>query len=246
MYLVLRSFGGFGNQLFQYFFCLNLQQKYKYREVYSTHDSNYEHNFKINESLLIYKDPPKHIKFISDLRLPMILSRIGLYKKGYIKLGKYIFLDSYFQDKDFYSSFRKSDIRHSLEQMRNILGIQKKEARFEDVYHIRLGDFFSSEKDEIDFLKSTLKKMKPNSHIITNRQDLLGIKNIKEKMEIMDLDFLDTDGLDPKDLIERFSVFLNIHSNNSTLAFWAALLYGRNFDAESSKLLELQSIFSQK
>ena len=36
-------------------------------------------HIKINESLLIYKEPPKHIKFISDLRLPMILSRIGLY-----------------------------------------------------------------------------------------------------------------------------------------------------------------------
>ena len=83
MFLVLRSYGGLGNQIFQYFFCFNIQEKIKFKEIYSIHNTNYLDHTIHNESLKIYPKPPKLIKIISNLRLPMVLSKLGVSKKGY-------------------------------------------------------------------------------------------------------------------------------------------------------------------
>lgn len=228
MYLVLRSYGGLGNQFFQYFFCLNFQEKIKFKEIYSIHSTNYSHQFTHEEFLKIYPKPSKIIKLISDLRLPMILLRLGISKKGYIRLGNFIFLDSYFQNKSFYSCFSKADIKKSLENIRSILDVSDKNAKFENVYHLRLKDFFDNEDEEINYLKISLNKMIPNSHIITNRQDLFESKEVKKLMKMKKLSLVDTEGFDGKEIVEKFSVYSNITTNNSTLAFCAAILYKRN------------------
>ena len=260
MFLVLRSYGGLGNQIFQYFFCLNLQEKIKFKKVYSIHSTNYSHQFIHNESLKIYPKPPKLIKIISDLRLPMILSRLGIYKKGYIKIGDYVFLDSYFQEKKLYSSFSKNNIKKSLENIRSILGISQRDAEFENVYHLRLKDFFKNENDELNYLKSSLDIMIPGSFIITNRQDLFSSEDVIQKMEMKKLSLIDTEGFDAKEVIGKFSMYSNITTNNSTLALWAAILCNRNLilsvpdkpcrisqvfnrESEYSKLIKFQEIF---
>lgn len=260
MFLVLRSYGGLGNQIFQYFFCLNIQEKIKFKKIYSIHSTNYSHQFIHNESLKIYPKPSKLIKIISDLRLPIILSRLGLSKKGYIKLGNYIFLDSYFQEKELYSCFSKNNIKKSLENIRSILGISQRDAEFENVYHLRLKDFFKNEHDELHYLKLSLDKMVPDSHIITNRQDLFSSEDVMQKMETKKLSLIDTEGFDAREVIEKFCIYSNITTNNSTLALWAAILFKRNLilsapdkpyrisrifnrESEYSKLVRFQEIF---
>ena len=51
MKIILRTFGGFGNQLFQYFFSFNLASSKKINSIYSTHDKNYPHKFTLENSL---------------------------------------------------------------------------------------------------------------------------------------------------------------------------------------------------
>ena len=245
MKIILRTFGGFGNQLFQYFFSFNLASYKKINSIYSTHDKNYPHKFTLENSLDIFKKPSDMENFVSNLRIPMALNRLGIMKKGYLNIGKVYFIDGYFQDLNNYADFSEDHLSHSMHHLKSILNIQKAKPEKFCVNHLRLGDFFTSESLQREYIENKISNLEPDSHIITNRQDLFKERKIEDILQNLNISLINTENDSPKDLIERMSKYKIIKSNDSTLAFWAALLQKRDLEVKSENLKMIYDVLKE-
>ena len=61
----------------------------------------------------------------------------------------------------------------------------------------------------------------------------------------MNISLINTENDSPKDLIERMSKYKIIKSNDSTLAFWAALLQKRDLEVKSENLKMIYDVLKE-
>ena len=84
---------------------------------------------------------------ISYFNIFLILRRLNIIDKGVLKIGKFYWLDDYFQNKNDYKEFSSLEISNSLKKIRKIILNKKNLPTLnKTINHFRLRDFF---KDKI-------------------------------------------------------------------------------------------------
>lgn len=217
-----RSHGGLGNQLFQLFYALLLS---KLKPVRFIHDDKYKHGFDCalpKSEFLINVDGGQ--KYLLQLKVPKVLKKIRLSEKEYIRLFGNYYLDGYFQDLKKYICFDRGMMCEGIDLLRNICGVNSDVKNVFWLYHLRMGDFFFEEKEEIKYAESIISGVKEGGVVISNRDDLFCSGKLKDLCDIRGINYQPTAEYTPFKLLKYISGFHVINSNGSTLAFWAGLL----------------------
>jgi hypothetical protein len=225
-FFVVRTHGGLGNQLFQILYAILLRNSYSQACLTVIHDSNYSHRFELDKNLdNAYSSKLGFItNLISNVRFAKIVSRLLGREIGFIKLGKYYFLDGYFQDASLYRDFSETEISAAITELKKCLVPDHHECKRNTVlYHFRLLDFFNSEDEELEYIKTQFTDHPENINIISNNDKLFYRPDIKRYLNDKNINYIETDGLAAIDVLLLMMKFGTIHSNNSTLAFWAAI-----------------------
>lgn len=230
-YIVYCSHGGLGNQLFQLLYARLYANKYNINKIYFYHNKNYKRIADYELTFLKDIKPALFIdRFLLKIRIPKILERINISKSGKIVFFNRHILDNYFQEKLFYSEFDKREIIRQITILKNEFFSIFNENDYQyynklNLYHFRLGDFFSSEFDQINFIKNNLKNIPENTVVISNRDDLFYINYFHQK----NITYLNTSSFSSIQMLFLFTQFQNIISNGSTLAFWGSVLGNSTF-----------------
>ena len=235
--IVLRTHGGLGNQFFQVYFALCCKFEFGYQRVVIIHDNTYPHKFGLDEKLQTLGQRASLIDYLaSALRLPKLLNKFFGMRRETIAIGRTIFLDGYFQDVADYAHFSTASLRTALSELRLVVGgCGDMNAEAPPLEHIRLGDFFESKASEEASARTILQNIKRDSHIVTNNESL--VKAICAEGDVSaKLTLISTEGMSGADLLNLMAKYAEIRSNDSTLALWAALLYGRRLELNSSRL----------
>ena len=182
---------------------------------------------------------PKFInKVISDIRLSRIIHKVSKKDGLPLLINSTYYLDGYYQDLDSFKSFKRDNIKKVLTKIKNELNIKRLE-NSNTLVHLRLKDFFDSKEEEIRHSVHRLKNCPQKSSIITNNQELLCIKEIKDILFLRELKLIDTKDFNASDLLKLISSSKAVDSNNSTIAFWGSLLSESNLSLDDQKLKEL-------
>lgn len=240
MRVIIRTHGGLGNQLFQVFFGRLFVQERGASELLVIHDDRYPHRFQLSKQFKISGSLPLNERVLSGLRIPKLISRTGIAKIDKFSLFKKIYLDGYFQTPEQYTRFNDGLISDEVWRLRHEFAIDGFCDRA-TLVHLRLGDFFGRETDEVSHLERRLDTIPTGSHIISNRDDLLSRDDYSAVLAARDCLHIQTDGEAPENVLRLMCRYHVIESNNSTLAFWASVLTGSDVSFTLSKLSELQS-----
>ncbi len=223
-YVILRTHGGLGNQLFQVLVgrLLAESRRIQLREV---HDLRYAHAFPRCQELKFGDSPSKLQTFISAARIPKILQRIAGRDESPWKFGESIYLDGYFQDKSSFIEFKPSAIARHLQDFRNELSIKqaKIDAR---LVHLRVGDFFDNEDTAVEHVLARLEDARAGFHVMTNNEKLLQHFKIQELIRAKEAHLVTTKNMSAVDVLRTMSHYRHIDANDSTLTFWASVLAG--------------------
>jgi hypothetical protein len=241
MIILFRSYGGLGNQLYQYFFCILLQKKFNTCSVKHIHSTNYS-RYAPWEMPLQLEIIDKNIhKMLIKCRFPMLLSKLGLNKKGYLKIFNLLIVDNYYQDVSFYQQFNLFDIKDVLLKFQNqLFNFNYNNFEQDKIYHFRLGDFFSNSIEEKDFILSTINKIHNNSTIISNNDIYFEDNLIMKKLILKQCKYIKTAKFSSLELFYLFLKFKNIYSNGSSLSFFAATLNNSNVIPISNNMIFFQ------
>jgi len=231
--IVVRTHGGLGNQLFQ---ILYARLRAGGAPVSVIHDDNYAHAFALSSLFRGYFEPTATQRWISACRIPKILERGGLSREGTLKVGRTRFLDGYFQDAKFYATFASWELAEALNGFRAEFEVRPSDPTGDELHHIRLGDFFSSEGAQQAYLDERLKELPRGAFIITNREDLVSAATRSERFADMGLKVVPSAHASPEATLRLMSEYQTIVSNDSTLAFWAACLGKRTLVTPSPML----------
>jgi len=231
------SHGGLGNQLFQVFFAL-LYAKGQAVKYY--HDDRYYHGFKSeipdNEYLVKCN---AYEGLLLGLRIPKILKKINKNNSEYLKLLFFNLIDGYFQCVSDYEDYTKDEIIITKHKIKSIFGEWPDVKYRVPLYHLRLGDFFKTENEQIEYVYGRLKEIPVNSALISNRDDIFKSHNLYPFCEEYGLKYYETGGFTSMELIKFMSCFEKINSNGSTLAFWAGYLGDCHVCLNNNKLQAL-------
>ena len=235
--VVLRTHGGFGNQLFQILYGRLFSEKYGYK-MCEVHDMNYKHKFSRAEIPLVAELPSRWQSVFSAARIPKFLQRVfGRSEKPWHFFGTW-FIDGYYQDKDQYCIFDDENIQLQLLKLASEIGIEpvKNNAC---IVHLRLGDFFCDQDSAKQHVINRLLSAPLKSHVITNQEELLNDPQIKKLMAERHAYLISTIGFSPLDLLRTIAGYRQIDANGSTLTFWAHVLAGSqvNFTNQHLSLL---------
>lgn len=241
MRVVLRTHGGLGNQLFQIFFGRLIVSESGAGQLLVVHDDRYPHRFCLSNQFKFSADPLKwNEKALSGIRLPKLVSRSGIAKIDSFSLLGVTYLDGYFQQPEQYSAFNVDSIRDELARLRQEFAIDGAFDRA-SLVHLRLGDFFSRESDELRHLEQRLSNISRGSHVISNRDDLLLRDDYKTALLAHDCVHVSTAGATSEALLKLMCRYRSIESNNSTLAFWASVFTGSEVSFSLTNLSRLRS-----
>ena len=242
--IILRTHGGLGNQIFQVLYA-RLYSDQNGTELGEVHDSSYNHHFPRSLELIKRNAELSYFqRFISSLRLPKLLNRIGFYKVETFSVFGSTFLDGYFQTTTQYRSFDSKKITRELIRIRDELKIQNTKKK-KLLIHLRLGDFFESVEEAKKFALTRLLELPLGATIITNQENLLADPELKSLLDIADCKVLTTVGFTSEEVIRLMSSFETIITNDSTLTFWAAVLGCCNVDFKNPSLSELFYYFKK-
>jgi hypothetical protein len=213
-----------GNQLFQILYARLVAEGAEPRVV---HDSNYPHKFGLSSAFAACRKPGAAERFLSAIRIPKLLQRARLSGSGRVTLGRTSFLDGYFQDTAFYEPFGTTAVRSEIERLRHEFGIDPDDRQGEELHHIRLGDFFTSEAGQRTYLLERLQELPEGAFIVTNREDLVSEAIAGPELGARRLSLVCSGDASPEQTLRMMGAYGTIVSNDSTLAFWAACLAGR-------------------
>lgn len=239
MKILFRSCGGLGNQIFQLFFTRLLAEKLNTTNIVHYHESNYARiaywEYPLNETMV---GPSTFELIIIKLRIPQFLYKFKLTNKEYVKFGNTIIIDGYFQNLEYYKYFSTEDLICQLDRLRNELVPDFfKNVQSTKLVHFRLGDFFKTEYDQLEFICKYLEKIDEGTTLISNRDDLfLQDIYIKNKLKKCKLNYIETDSYNSIDLFGLFAQFKSISSNGSTFALWASILAKSELQLVSQEL----------
>jgi len=231
------SHGGLGNQLFQVFFAFLYA---KGQNVRYYHDDRYYHGFKseIPDNEYLVKCNACE-RLLLSLRIPKILKKINKSNGEYLKSVFFDLLDGYFQHVSDYEGFTKDEIIMAKHKIKSIFGKWPDVKYANPLYHLRLGDFFKTENEQIEYVYGRLKEIPVNSALISNRDDIFKRHNLYSFCEKSGLKYYETGGLTSIELIKFMSSFEEINSNGSTLSFWAGYLGDCHVCLNNNKLQTL-------
>ena len=223
--------GGLGNQFFQYFkFSLICQrnnsnilyiheeflQKYntpRYCEILNFIMLNEGKNFLISNPCLI-----------TNLRIPKVIYKI--FNKEYVLRIPFFgcILDGYFQKPSNFLIGDKDLINATLTKWIKILSntglISKKD--HDSVCHLRLGDFFDNPSSALLYARERLESFREVIHIATDEEAIVA-NAIKLTANPKNYVLLPTSTLDSWGVFSLLTKYRVIHTNGSTLAFWASI-----------------------
>ena len=235
MKVLFRSCGGLGNQIFQTFFTRLIAEKYGCKYISHYHEPNYDRiAFWEYPSAHPFCQPTLFEKLFIKLRLPKILFRAGLIKKEHVRLGNYIIVDGYFQNRRDYVIFPEEMIKGQIQKIRQEIKNDASDPGLSDktIYHIRLGDFFKTEEAQIEFVAGIASKLISNSYIISNRDDLfLRDLDFLKICESRNIKFVETSQMDGLSLIKYLSQFKRLVTNGSSLSFASVIFFKQQIDS---------------
>lgn len=235
-YLVLRTHGGLGNQIFQVFYgrLFAEQAGLSLREV---HDSRYRHAFMRTEALAMAPEPGRWQLLVSFMRLPKIFQRVTGSLSGEVRIGETIYLDAYFQSTQVFEDFPPSMLARHLARLANELRIVSADLD-SNLVHLRLGDFFTNRTQACQHLIDRLARVNEGSAVITNDESLLQEPDVVALMKSRALKLISTKDMSAEDVLRIMSRYKVIDANDSTLTFWASVLGGCDVSLKNSALSE--------
>jgi len=233
-FVVLRTHGGVGNQLFQILYG-RLYAEENELQLTEVHDTRYPHAFP--RSTLIHNAPVPNAyqKTISLTRSPKVFQRFFGRKENPLKFGKTTYIDGYFQARENYTSFAEESISQHLNRLRAELSIEPANIKTKLV-HLRMGDFF---KDRAAAKKHVLERFSTiaeGSHIMTNDELLLEDIDVVNFIKSKNLVLLTTGGASAEEVLRLMSRYKYIDANDSTLTFWSSVLGGSHVTFKNEKL----------
>ena len=241
-YVVLRTHGGLGNQLFQVLLGRVLSE-HKRIQLCEVHDLRYPHAFPRCQELIHSGCPSGWQRFVSDARIPKILQRTLGEDEAPWRFGNCIYLDGYFQNKKHFERFQSTDIAGHLQRFRDELII--KPADIDDrLFHLRIGDFFNSQKEAISHVQCRLEAVPSGAHIMTNDEELLQQIEIAKIIKAKRLSLVGTKDKSAIDVLRAMSRYRYIDANDSTLTFWSSVLAGSQVSFEIQSLSECRDYFT--
>lgn len=236
-YVVLRTHGGLGNQLFQILYgrLFAEAQQCQLREV---HDQRYHHQFRRASVPAISMSPLFWQSAVSATRLPKIFERmLGRAETPWRFLGVW-FLDGYFQQAEQFRVFKDCSISRQLELLALELGIGP--ANDDNLLvHMRLGDFFGDRDEAQIHVIERLKSIPIGAHIMTNDAALLNDPETKGLMSDRKACLINTEGFSAEDVLRTLARYRQVDANGSTLTVWANLLAGTQINFCDHRLLAL-------
>jgi hypothetical protein len=242
-FAVLRTHGGLGNQLFQILFARSFAEQHGLilREV---HDQSYDHAFPRSTALKHAGTPSTWQRAISAIRVPKISShKFGRAEKPW-KLRHTTYLDGYFQNVEPYQLFPADIIRCQMGSLADELQIRPADGTG-NLVHLRLGDFFDDQKSAREYAKLRLEAIQDGSDLMTNDEELLNEPNLADIVNRKRANLVSTKGLQAEEVIRKMSCYSQIDANDSTLAFWAAVLGGRTLNLTNKFLNGSYKYFSE-
>jgi hypothetical protein len=239
MKIIIRSHGGLGNQIFQIFYAIMVRNRLPDSEIIIYHDNRYDHRFELSS---IFADRFQ-IKSISDasfivrFRLVKFLEKLKI-NSGILISKNIVYLDGYFNNCSALKNFETFEVSLALKELRNIIGTSKKEKEVV-LYHLRLGDFFSSEKEKKDFLLTKISSIKVHSHVVTNEESFVEDPLLKKIIISKNLKLISTKNMTDHKVLDIMGEYNLINTNGSTLAFWAAVLNKKKLEINHKILNDL-------
>lgn len=232
-FLVLRTHGGLGNQLFQILFG-RLYAEFLNLELREIHDSSYPHGFPRCRAIALSSKPSILQSIFSAMRIPKILGRFIGMRERPLQLFNTIYIDGYFQEIDSFRQFERAAIQNQLNALANELGVEA--AHNGKMFHLRLGDFFGDRITAMQHAIDRISDIPAGSWIMTNDEDLLNEPVITRLMNDNHIKLIATNGMPAEQVLCAMSRHSQIDANNSTLAFWAAVLGHSALNLSDKKL----------
>lgn len=243
-YVILRTHGGLGNQLFQVLLG-RLLAEHKRIQLLEVHDIRYAHAFSRCQELNSVGEPSKWQSFISAARIPKILQRIVGRAESPWKFGECIYLDGYFQNKSNFMDFSPSAIARHLQDFRDELSINQANIDAKLV-HLRVGDFFNDEDTAVAHVVTRIEAAPAGSHVMTNDEKLLQNFKIEKIIKSKGAQLVSTQNMSAIDVLRTMSRYRHIDANDSTLTFWSAVLAGCQVSFKSKSLRECCDFLSSR
>ena len=232
--IILRTYGGIGNQLFQFLYGRLLSKKFniKLKEI---HSIKYSHKFPRSKLLKSFLKPNFIEQLFSNLRIPMLISEYLDKKIFYLKFFNNIYIDNYFQEKLPFLIFTKKEIKEVLNEFILELNLNIKKDHG-SLVHLRLNDFFKNKEDALNHVLVRLEKCEERSDLISNDIEALKNEKIASVIKKYNHKIVNTSNMNSDELVEFMSYYNTVDTNNSTIAFWAALLSKSKIKMTNKKL----------
>jgi|TARA_B110000879_G_scaffold211901_1_gene306074 hypothetical protein len=246
---IVRTHGGLGNQLFQIFYAILLRNRVSGARLAVIHDSNYGHRFELDKNLEVaYSSKVGFIpNVISKARIPKVISKLCQQEIGSFGILNYRFLDGYFQNVRYYGSFDDTEIMVAVNELKRCLVSSAKECdKFKVLYHFRLLDFFRSESEELKYIETQFSDIPAESSIVSNNDNLFRSPEIQKFLDQKNINHIESDGLSSVNVLLLMMEYGTIHSNNSTLAFWAAIFNRCELNVGDDALKNLYNLLLPK
>ena len=232
-YLV--THGGLGNQLFQKF-AFDCYHGGVQVNAHIQHISRYKHGFLLSDIFSEYQIHDPIIRLLLNLRVPKFARKLNLTSREFIKIRNFVVFDGYFQNPEFYSVIPKATQRDVIAHYRKFLLSSEKKvnSRYNNLIHLRLRDFFSTEREENDYIHQISDEISHFDYLITNNEQkvLDYCPQFKNKL-------IHTGSMSDMELLSLIAEFGEISSNSSTLAMWGAVLGRSKFIDRSGTLDEI-------
>jgi hypothetical protein len=242
MNVVVRTHGGLGNQLFQLLYGRLFAERHG-AALFEVHDIRYEHAFARSRELLARPTPPFPARAVSALRLPKVMTRLGMARDAIGLLGT-TYLDGYFQRAADYAPFSDAAIREQLLILRQELRVAAEPMRDQGV-HLRLGDFFTTEAAVTEHLHGRLSRIGAGAGIVTNEEVRLTAPEIATAIAAAGAFVVPTGDMSPEEVLRTLASFRRVAGNDSTLLFWASVLSPMDCEFRAPELRALRARFRE-
>lgn len=240
MKAIVRTHGGFGNQVFQ-ILQGRLFARVRGAQVAEIHDMRYAHRFARSRELGRFSASANALdRLISAMRLPKVLKRYAGRTGECLTLFGTTHFDGYFQTRESFASYPAEAIRLEIERLRHELAIPAGPFTGQVLHHFRLGDFFGSEAEVLGHVKGRLEQIEDGATIITNQEAVFANPAIASKMALKRCHLRTTDAMGAEDVVRLMCEYRVIKANESTLTFWAAVLGACEVEFRTKGLVELR------
>lgn len=242
-YVVLRTHGGLGNQLFQVLLGRLFAER-EGRTLLEVHDTRYRHAFVRSSALERGHSPSRWQLIVSAARVPKLLQRVLGLGEAPWRLGQTVYLDGYFQRADLYSSFSAEKISNQLQRLADELTIGRADVET-CLVHLRVGDFFSDRAMAKAHVLERLQHIPAGARVMTNEESLLGEPEVVRAMAERDASLISTNGMSAEEVLRTMARHQRIDANDSTLTFWAAVLGGSQVGLRNDRLRACRDLLVQ-